>query len=269
MTLLPHYRIVLLYLLFGIAWVFVSDIGVITLFSGEENITIIQHFKGWVFVVLTAAFLFVLIRQDFNKLQQANDQVLKGIEQAVVGWIQVMDVRHKETGEHSERVALMTVALAKLRGITDEKHLQSIRYGALLHDIGKIGIPDAILTKPAALTEEEMQLMKQHPQIAYDVLSQNDFLRQYMAIPYQHHERWDGQGYPQGLKGTEISLEARLFSIVDVWDAIYHRRTYKDAWPEKEVLAYLADQSGKAFDPQICTLFIKHYAQLKMAAGIS
>lgn len=269
MTLLPHYRIVLLYLLFGIAWIFISDISVITLFSGEENITIIQHFKGLLFVLLTAAMLFVLIRQDFNKLQQANDQVLKSIEQAVIGWIQVMDVRHRETGDHSERVALMTVALARLRGITDEKKLQSIRYGALLHDIGKIGIPDAILTKPGALTEEEMQQMKQHPQIAYDVLSKNDFLRQYMAIPYQHHERWDGQGYPQGLKGTEISLEARLFSIVDVWDAIYHRRTYKAAWPEKEVLAYLTEQSGKAFDPEISALFIKNYAQLKMAADIS
>lgn len=269
MTLLPHYRTVLLYLLFGMVWVFVSDIGAIAIFSGKANITIIQHVKGLLFVLLTAAFLFVLIRHDFNKLQQANELVLQSIEQAVTGWIQVMDVRHKETGDHSERVALMTVALARFQGIKDEKQLQSIRYGSLLHDIGKVGIPDAILTKPGPLTDEEMEQMKQHPQIAYDILSKNEFLRQYMAIPYQHHERWDGQGYPQGLKGTEISLEARLFSIVDVWDAIYHRRTYKDAWPEKEVLAYLADQSGKAFDPQICTLFIKHYAQLKMAAGIS
>lgn len=269
MTLLPHYRIVLLYLLFGIVWVFVSDLVVDILFSGEKTITTIQHFKGWIFVALTAALLFVLIRYDFSKLQQANSKVLKSIEQAVVGWIQVMDVRHKETGAHSERVALMTVALARLWGITEEKHLQSISYGALLHDIGKIGIPDAILTKPGALTDEEMQHMKQHPQIAYDVLSKNDFLRQYMAIPYEHHERWDGQGYPQGLKGKEISLDARLFSIVDVWDAIYHRRTYKDAWPEKEVLAYLAEQSGKAFDPEVSALFIKHYAQLKIAADIS
>jgi len=269
MSFLPHYRIVLAYLLFGTVWVFTSDIAVETLFSGEKTITNIQHFKGWVFVALTAALLFVLIRHDFSRLQQANSKVLESIEQAVVGWIQVMDVRHKETGDHSERVARMTVALAKLWGIKDEKQLESVRYGALLHDIGKVGIPDAILTKPGALTDDEKQVMKQHPQIAYDVLSKNDFLRQYLAIPYEHHERWDGQGYPQGLKGKQISLEARIFSIVDVWDAIYHRRAYKDAWPEKEVLAYLSEQSGKAFDPEISALFIKNYAQLKIAADIS
>jgi HD-GYP domain-containing protein (c-di-GMP phosphodiesterase class II) len=265
----PHYRIVLAYLLFGVAWIFFSDIAVENLFSGERNITQIQHYKGWAFVVMTAVFLFVLIRQDFKAIQQANAKILESIEQAVMGWIHVMDVRHKETRDHSERVTRMTVALAKLWGIKDEKQLESIRYGAILHDIGKVGIPDDILTKPGKLSEAEWQVMKLHPQIAYDILSKNDFLRQYLAIPYEHHERWDGQGYPQGLKGHQITFEARLFAIVDVWDAIYHRRVYKDAWPEDEVLAYLSEQSGKAFDPAVSELFVKNYAQLKIAADFS
>ncbi len=125
------------------------------------------------------------------------------------------------------------------------------------------------MTKPGKLTDAEWEIMKQHPQIAYDILSKNDYLRQYMMIPYEHHERWDGLGYPQGLKGTEIHFEARLFAIVDVWDAIYHRRVYKDAWPEDKVLEYLSEQSGKAFDPAFSELFVKNYAQLKIAAEFS
>ena len=269
MKLPPHYRVVLAYLLVGIAWIFLSDITVEYLFSGERGITQIQHFKGWLFIIVTTVLLFVLIRHDFNKIELANKKILDSIEQAVTGWIHVMDVRHKETRDHSERVTRMTVALAKLSGITDEKQLESIRYGAILHDIGKIGIPDAILTKPGKLTDAEWQIMKMHPQIAHDILSKNDFLCQYQMIPHEHHERWDGLGYPQGLKGKQIHFEARLFSIVDVWDAIYHRRVYKDAWPEEKVLEYLSDQSGKAFDPEICALFVKNYNQLKIAADFS
>lgn len=268
MKLPPHYRIVLVYLLAGIAWIFISDISVEYLFSGER-VTQIQHYKGWTFVMFTAAFLFVLIRHDFNAIQLANRKIMDSIEQAVMGWIHVMDVRHKETRDHSERVTRMTVALARLSGISDEKQLESIRYGAILHDIGKIGIPDEILTKPGKLTEAEWEIMKQHPQIAHDILSKNDYLRQYMMIPYEHHERWDGMGYPQGLKGTEIHFEARLFAIVDVWDAIYHRRVYKEAWPEEKVLEYLSEESGKAFDPEYSELFVKNYAQLKIAAEFS
>lgn len=143
MKLPPHYRVVLAYLLVGIAWIFLSDITVEYLFSGERGITQIQHFKGWLFIIVTTVLLFVLIRHDFNKIELANKKILDSIEQAVTGWIHVMDVRHKETRDHSERVTRMTLELAKLSGIADEKQLESIRYGAILHDIGKIGIPDA------------------------------------------------------------------------------------------------------------------------------
>lgn len=267
-TLPPHYRIVLAYLLLGTLWIFFSDVMVQKLFP-ETQITLIQHYKGWAFIVLTAMLLFVLIRHDFRAIESANRRIMDSIEQAVMGWIHVMDVRHKETRDHSERVTRMTVALAELAGIKDEKQLEAIRYGAILHDIGKIGIADEILTKPGKLTDSEWEIMKLHPQIAYDILSKNEFLRQYMVIPYEHHERWDGQGYPQGLKGEEIHFEARLFAIVDVWDAIYHRRVYKDAWPENQVIDYLSSQSGKAFDPGITELFINNYTQLKLAADFN
>jgi HD-GYP domain-containing protein (c-di-GMP phosphodiesterase class II) len=132
-----------------------------------------------------------------------------------------------------------------------------IRRGALLHDMGKIGIPDSILHKPDKLTDEEWKIMRKHPQLAYDMLYPIEYLRPALEIPLTHHEKWDGTGYPRGLKGEEIPIVARLFTVVDVWDALTSDRPYRPAWSQDEALAYIREQSGKHFDPQVVDLFFK------------
>jgi HD-GYP domain-containing protein (c-di-GMP phosphodiesterase class II) len=144
-----------------------------------------------------------------------------------------------------------------------DEALLSLKFGALLHDIGKLAIPDAILIKPGKLDEAEMAHMRRHPEIGRELMEQVDFLRRATDIPYAHHERWDGTGYPRGLRGEEIPLAARIFSIVDVWDALSFPRVYKPAWPEPEVLAYLRDAAGSQLDPQLVQLFLDNYAQIK------
>jgi HD-GYP domain-containing protein (c-di-GMP phosphodiesterase class II) len=139
----------------------------------------------------------------------------------------------------------------------DESRLAHIRRGALLHDIGKLGVPDHILFKPGPLTPEEMEIMQKHPEWAYEMLAPIAYLKPSLAIPYCHHEKWDGTGYPLGLKGEQIPLEARIFALVDVWDALRSDRPYRKAWPEEEVLSYIQQQSGKSFDPQVVELFFK------------
>jgi len=132
-----------------------------------------------------------------------------------------------------------------------------IRRGALLHDMGKIGIPDYILHKPDKLTEEEWTIMRKHPQLAYDMLYPIEYLRRALEIPLNHHEKWDGTGYPRGLKGDEIPIVARLFTVVDVWDALTSDRPYRPAWSQEEALTYIREQSGRHFDPQVVDLFFR------------
>ncbi len=146
--------------------------------------------------------------------------------------------------------------MARAAGISAEK-LTHVRRGALLHDIGKMGIPDAILLKPDKLTDEEWAVMRRHPTLAYDMLSPIAYLRPALDIPYCHHEKWDGSGYPRGLKGEEIPLAARLFAVADVWDALRFDRPYRKGWTEEETLAYIRDQSGKHFDPKAVELFLQ------------
>ena len=151
----------------------------------------------------------------------------------------------------------ITARLARSSDIPDTE-LVHLRRGALLHDIGKMGIPDQILLKPGPLTDEEWRIMRRHPQYAYEMLSPITFLRRAIDIPYCHHERWDGTGYPRGLKGEQIPLAARLFSVVDVWDALCSDRPYRVAWPEEKVRQYIRELSGKAFDPQVVDAFFRH-----------
>ena len=188
------------------------------------------------------------------KLQEANTQLLDAYEATIEGWSRAMDLRDRETEGHSRRVAELTVQLAQKLGMSDEE-IMHLRRGALLHDMGKIGIPDTILYNPEALTEQEWAIMRQHPQHAYNMLYGVEYLRPALDIPYCHHEKWDGTGYPRGLKGAEIPMAARLFAIVDVWDALTSRRPYRPAWSEAETLAYIQEQSGKHFDPQVVDLF--------------
>lgn len=194
--------------------------------------------------------------QERAKLQEANAQLLAAYEATIEGWSYAMDLRDQETEGHSRRVAELTVNLARALGVSDGEILH-IRRGALLHDMGKIGIPDSILHKPASLTDYEWETMRKHPQLAYDMLGRIEYLHPALDIPYCHHEKWDGTGYPRKLKGEEIPLAARLFAIVDVWDALTSNRPYRPAWSEEKALTYIREQSGKHFDPQVVELFFK------------
>jgi len=189
-------------------------------------------------------------------LMAANKQLLAAYEATIEGWSHAMDLRDKETEGHSHRVAELTLKLAKEYGMSDDELLH-INRGALLHDMGKIGIPDAILHKPSSLTDEEWDVMRKHPQFAYDMLYPIEYLRSAIDIPYCHHEKWDGTGYPRGLKGEEIPISARIFAIVDVWDALTSDRPYRQAWTKEKALSYIQEQIGKHFDPQVGNLFLK------------
>ncbi|HLO31503.1 MAG TPA: HD domain-containing phosphohydrolase [Anaerolineales bacterium] len=192
----------------------------------------------------------------FLDLQRSNFELAMAYEATIEGWSRALDLRDKETEGHTQRVTHLTLKLARRMGLSDER-LVLIKRGALLHDIGKMGIPDYILHKPEELTEEEQQLMRQHPQLAYDMLEPIAYLRDALDIPYCHHEKWDGTGYPRGLSGTQIPLEARLFTIVDVWDAITTDRPYRQGWPRQKALEYIHEQSGKYFDPHLVEIFLQ------------
>jgi len=194
--------------------------------------------------------------QERAKLQEAHSQLLDAYEATIEGWSRAMDLRDRETEGHSQRVAELTVQMAMTMGMNPQE-LIHVRRGALLHDMGKLGVHDAILHKPDTLTDEEWTLMRQHPQLAYNMLHPIEYLRPTLDIPYCHHEKWDGSGYPRGLKGDEIPLAARLFAVVDVWDALTSDRPYRGAWTNENALAYIKEQSGKHFDPEIVDLFFK------------
>jgi HD-GYP domain-containing protein (c-di-GMP phosphodiesterase class II) len=153
-------------------------------------------------------------------------------------------------------VTQLTIKLAQALGIGDE-NIMHIRRGALLHDVGKIGVPDSILHKPDKLTDEEWVVMRKHPQLAYDMLYPIEYLRPALEIPLNHHEKWDGTGYPHRLKGEEIPIAARLFAVVDVWDALTSDRPYRPAWSREEALTYIREQTARHFDPQVVELFFK------------
>jgi len=191
----------------------------------------------------------------FEDLQRSNFELVMAYDATIEGWSRALDLRDRETEGHTQRVTNMTLRLARKMGLSEER-LTLIKRGALLHDIGKMGIPDHILLKPEGLTEEEQHIMRQHPQLAYDMLEPIAYLRDALHIPYCHHEKWDGSGYPRGLAGTQIPLEARLFAIVDVWDAITTDRPYRKGWPRHQALSYIREQSGKYFDPKLVELFL-------------
>ena len=191
-----------------------------------------------------------------KNLEDAHKQLLFAYDETIEGWSRAMDLRDKETEGHSQRVTDLTTQLASAFGMSKEEIIH-VRRGALLHDMGKLGIPDAILLKPGKLTDEEWDFMRRHPQLAFEMLNPIEYLRPAMDIPYCHHEKWDGTGYPRGLKGDQIPLAARLFAVVDVWDALTSDRPYRPAWSAEKVLEYLQEQSGKHFDPQVLTAFLE------------
>jgi HD-GYP domain-containing protein (c-di-GMP phosphodiesterase class II) len=191
----------------------------------------------------------------FEELEKSNINLLSAYDSTLEGWSRALEMRDRETEGHSKRVVDLTVEIALQMGLPSEQ-LIHIRRGALLHDIGKLGIPDSILLKPGILTPDERKVMEQHPIFAKDLLSTIDYLKPVINIPYCHHEKWDGSGYPNGLSGELIPIEARIFAIIDVFDALTSDRPYRKAWTQEASLEYINEQSGKYFDPAVVKIFL-------------
>ncbi|MEW6030498.1 MAG: HD domain-containing phosphohydrolase [Chloroflexota bacterium] len=190
----------------------------------------------------------------FEGIQRTNMELILAYDATIEGWSRALDLRDRETEGHTQRVTEMTIKLATIMGISGEEIIH-IRRGALLHDIGKMGIPDNLLLKTGPLTDNEWGEMRKHPVYAYEMLSPISYLRPALDIPYCHHERWDGTGYPRGLKGERIPLSARIFAVVDVWDALCSDRPYRRAWSREKALEYLTENSGAHFDPAVVSAF--------------
>ncbi|MEW5828775.1 MAG: HD domain-containing phosphohydrolase [Chloroflexota bacterium] len=190
-------------------------------------------------------------------LQRRNDELSSTCNATIEGLSRALELRDLETEGHTRRVSELTLRLAVKMGVPPEQH-EILQQGALLHDIGKLGIPDAILLKPGSLTAQEWKVMQQHPLYAYSILAPIVSLRESLDIPLYHHERWDGSGYPYGLAGDQIPLSAQLFAVVDVYDALTSDRPYRAAWPRSQAIAYLREQAGIQFSP----LVVKHFLEL-------
>lgn len=190
----------------------------------------------------------------FEDLQRANADLRVAYEDAIEGWARAVDLRDHVTEGHSRRVMELTVTLAERMGVEGKK-LVHIRHGALLHDVGKLGVADRILLKDGPLNDEETAMMRRHPKLAVELLESMAFLEPALDIPHYHHERWDGTGYPEGLRGEEIPLAARIFAVVDVWDALRSDRPYRAAWPEARARAHIREGAGSQFDPDVVDTF--------------
>jgi len=215
----------------------------------DDDVELVSLFAEQAAVAIANARLIYKTETSRKELELAYTATLEG-------WVRALDLRDQETEGHTQRVTELTVELARRLG-TAEDQLEPIRRGALLHDIGKIGIPDSILRKPGPLTEDEWSIMRRHPQMAWDMLSPIEYLRTALAIPYGHHERWDGSGYPLGVKGRQIPMAARIFAVVDVYDALRSNRPYRKGWPEETVITYIRNHSDTSFDPEIVDTFLK------------
>lgn len=195
-----------------------------------------------------------------RKIEHANIELEVAYGATLEGWMRALEMRDRYTEGHTQRVAELSLRLATMLNVPD-RQLVHITRGAMLHDIGKIAIPDHILQKEGPLTEEEWEIMRKHPIYAYEMLTPISYLESAIDIPYCHHERWDGSGYPRALKDEEIPLSARIFAVADVWDALRSDRPYREAWPAQKALSYIRSQSGKYFDPSVVVAFlglIKH-----------
>jgi len=192
----------------------------------------------------------------FESLQHSNLELSLAYDATIEGWSRALDLRDRETEGHTQRTAEMAVKLARAC-VLSEAELVQVRWGALLHDIGKMGVPDEILHKPGPLTDEEWVVMKKHPSFAYEMLAPIRYLRLALDIPHFHHEKWDGNGYPHKLKGVQIPFVARIFAVVDVWDALISERPYHAAWTEEKAREHIRSSSGTHFDPQVVDVFMQ------------
>lgn len=217
----------------------------------EEWLEFAESLAGQAAIALDNARLF-------DEMQRLNASLTIAYDSTLEGWSRALDLRDRETEGHTRRVTDLTLRLARAMSF-DPDELAHVRRGAILHDIGKMGIPDNILLKPGPLTEDEWSIMRRHPVLAYELLSPIPYLRPALEIPYCHHEKWNGTGYPRGLKGEQIPLAARIFAVADVWDALRSDRPYRAAWPAEKAWDYIQSLSGTHFDPDVVQLFDRVY----------
>jgi PAS domain S-box-containing protein len=216
--------------------------------SEEDWIGFLETLAGQAAIAIDNAALL-------DDLLRTNRELTLAYDVTVEGWSRTLELRDRETKGHSARVMELTLRLAVKMGVNSEE-LAHIRRGALLHDIGKMGVPDSILLKPGPLTANELEIMSKHPEWAYELLRTIPFLFPALDIPMYHHEKWDGTGYPYGLKGEQIPLAARLFAVVDVWDALSFDRPYRSAWPTERIKEHIRGLSGSHFDPEVVQAFL-------------
>lgn len=208
-------------------------------------------------VIATSSIIWYMIgslETNIQSARAANRALEKAYDRTLAGWAKALEYRDRETEGHSKNVVSLTEKLARHMGVP-EIEMENYRRGALLHDIGKLAVPDVILFKPASLTKEEWAVIQKHPVYACEMLSEIDFLKPCMAIPCSHHERWDGTGYPKGLKGEQIPFAARLFAVVDSWEALSSKRPYRPAWETRKIKEYLSENAGILYDPEV----VKHF----------
>jgi len=239
------------------------SLGVLEVFN-RTPLQATQEWKRFLEALAGQAAIAIDEAELFSDLQRANADLVAAYDSTLEGWIHALDLRDKETLGHTQRVTETTVALAKLAGLSIDE-LVHVRRGSLLHDIGKLGVPDSILLKPSKLTEGEWKVMKRHPTFAFEWLRPIAYLRPAIDIPYCHHEKWDGTGYPRGLKGESIPLPARLFAVVDIWDALTSDRPYRAAWAPAKVAKHIKELAGNHLEVDAVDLFFKlpKFAQLE------
>jgi PAS domain S-box-containing protein/putative nucleotidyltransferase with HDIG domain len=225
-----------------------------------------EEWFGLLNALASRAALAIDTIKVLENLERSNQDLTLSYDATIEGWSKALDLRDRETEGHSQRVTGLGLELARRIGL-NQKQLRNFRRGALLHDIGKMGVPDTILFKPGSLTDEEWVIMKQHTVFAQEMLIDIAYLKDALEIPYSHHERWDGSGYPQGLKGEEIPLAARIFAVADVFDALTSDRPYRKAWSKEKTITYIKEESGILFDPAVVDVFLKHHLATRSLEG--
>ena len=234
-----------------------TDMDIVTPYEGRLTTNAQDYWTIVAAIAITGAIVYIImsiIEKNVTNILISEEHIKLVYESTLKGWARALELRDHETEGHSQRVTELTIALAGKLGITGEA-LTNVRWGALLHDIGKMSVPDEVLLKPGRLTKEEFDIIKEHPTTARTLLGNIPYLQSALAIPYGHHERWDGSGYPRGLKGEDIPLPARIFAVIDVWDALRSERPYKKAWSDEETIAYLKENIGSHFDPNVVYAF--------------
>ena len=261
----PALKIALIYLAFAVLWILLSDRFVDGLFTEGNDASLPQTIKGLGFVLVSAAVLYLLTRRYLVRAERTAEQLRRAYDETLEGWAAALDIRDHSTGEHTARVTDLTVALADRFGMVGER-LDEIRRGATLHDIGKMAIPDAVLGKVEPLDDDDWTLIRQHPDMAMRMLQGIEFLEPSLAIPWCHHEKWDGSGYPRGLVGEEIPFPARLFAVVDVYDALTSERPYREPLTTSAAVARIEAEAGTHFDPVVAAEFVMMMRE-RQAAG--